>query len=67
MSHLAEQLLNSTNLPIMGAMNQNYNLINQVPMPELLQNQSNMPNNNQKLLSRKPNQTKSQNGNKESK
>ena len=48
MSQLAEQLLNSTNLPIMGAMNQNYNLINQVPMPTLLQNQSNMPKNNQK-------------------
>ena len=63
MSQLAEQLLKSKNLPIMGALNQNCNLINQVPMPELLQNQSNMPKNIQNNGTKKFGQQKSQNGN----
>jgi hypothetical protein len=60
MSQLAQQLLNSDNLPIMGAMNQTSDLLNQVPMPQLLQNRSNMPNyyGNQKKY-----YTKSQRGN----
>ena len=63
MNPLAEQLLNSNNLPIMAPINPNYNLINQVPMPQLLQNQSNMPNNYQNNGTKKPGQIKSQNGN----
>ena len=62
MSQLAERLLDSTNLPIMGVMNENYKLMNQVPMPSLLQNQSNMPKNNQKIISKKITQSKPQNG-----
>ena len=63
MSQLTDQLLKANNLPIMGPMNQNYNLINNVPMPQLLQNQSNMPTSNTNNTQRKSNQTKSQNGN----
>ena len=63
MNQLAEQLLNSNNLPIMAPINPNYNLINQVPMPQLLQNQSNMPNNYQNNGTKKINHLKSQNGN----
>ena len=47
----------------MAPINPNYNLINQVPMPQLLQNQSNMPNNYQNNGTKKINQVKSQNGN----
>ena len=63
MSQLAEQLLNTNSLPIMGTMNQNYNLINQLPMPQLFQNQSNMPKNIQNNGTKKLIQPKSQNGN----
>ena len=63
MSQLTDQLLKANNLPIMGPMNQNYNLINNVTMPQLLQNQSNMPTSNTNNTQRKSNQTKSQNGN----
>ena len=42
MSQLAQQLLNSKHLPNIGPINTNYNLLNQVPMPELLHNQSNL-------------------------
>jgi CHAT domain-containing protein len=37
MSHLVEQLLNAQNIPLLSFMNHNLNLIDQVPMPELLQ------------------------------
>ena len=60
MNQLTEQSLTSNNLPTMGALNQNYNLINQVPMPQLLQNQSNMLTNTSKINQK---QSKSQNGN----
>ena len=63
MSQLAEQLLNTNNLSIMGTVNPNYNLINQVPMPQLLQNQSNIPKNIQNNVTKKIIQAKSQNGN----
>ena len=63
MSQLAEQLLNTNNLSIMGKVNPNYNLINQVPMPQLLQNQSNIPKNVQNNCTKKIIQAKSQNGN----
>ena len=42
MSQLAQQLLNSKHLPYIGPINTNYNQLNQVPMPELLHNQSNL-------------------------
>ena len=42
MNQFAEQLLKTSNYPFMAPMNQNYNLINQVPMPQLLQNQQTM-------------------------
>ncbi len=39
MNQIPGQLLNSSNIPLMGTMDQNINLINQVPMPPLIQNQ----------------------------
>ena len=42
MSQLPEQLLKSTTIPIMGSMTPNINLINQVPMPQIIPNQANL-------------------------
>lgn len=61
MNQFAQQLLKTNNLPFMGPMNQNYNLINQVPMPQLLQNQQNMQLS--KNIPKKYNQSKSQSRN----
>ena len=42
MSQLPNQLLKTTNIPLMGLMDQNINHINQVPIPQLIQNQQNL-------------------------
>ena len=43
MSQLTEQLIKPANLPIMMSMGQNIGLLNQVPMSQQIQNQPNMP------------------------
>ncbi len=42
MNPFGEPLLKPPSFPIMIPMNQNYNIINQVPMPQLLPEQQNM-------------------------
>lgn len=41
MSDLAEMLLNAQNIQILAQINNNYNLINQIQRPKLLQENSN--------------------------
>ena len=43
MSQLPDQLLKSSTMPIMGPLTPNINLINQVAMPQIIPNQSNLP------------------------
>ena len=45
MSQLPEQLLKSSNIPLVMPMGQNINLINTVPMTQPLQSQPNFPPN----------------------
>ncbi len=45
MSQLPEQLLKSSNIPIMMPLGQNMNLLNQVSMPQQIQTQPNLPPN----------------------
>jgi len=42
MSQLADQLLKPSTIPLMGPLNPNINLINQVAMPQLIPNQQNL-------------------------
>jgi hypothetical protein len=47
MSQLPEQLLKSSNIPLMMPLGQNMGILNQVPMPQQIQTQSNLtPNQN---------------------
>ena len=43
MSQLPDQLLKSSTMPIMGPLTPNINLLNQVAMPQIIQNQANLP------------------------
>ena len=43
MSQLQDQILNPPTIPMMIPLNQNMNLLNQVPMPSQIQNQPNLP------------------------
>ena len=43
MSQLPDQLLKSTNIPMMMPLAPGMNILNQVPIPQQLQNQSNLP------------------------
>ena len=43
MSQLHEQLLKSNNISMMMQMPQNMNLLNPVPIPQQMQNQANLP------------------------
>jgi len=43
MSQLQDQLIKPPTIPLMIPLGQNMNLINQVPMPGQLQNQPNLP------------------------
>jgi len=42
MSQLADQLLKPSTIPLMGPLNPNINLINQVAMPQLIPNHQNL-------------------------
>ena len=43
MSQLPDQLLKSANIPMIMPLGQNINLLNQVPIPQQIQNQQNLP------------------------
>ena len=43
MSQLPDQLLKSSNIPVMMPLGQNMNILNGVPIPQALQTQPNMP------------------------
>ena len=45
MSQLPDQLLKSSNIPVMMPLGQNMNILNGVPIPQALQTQPNMPPN----------------------
>ena len=45
MSQLPDQLLKSSNIPVMMSLGHNMNIINGVPIPQPLQTQPNMPPN----------------------
>ena len=42
MSQLADQILKPSTIPLMGPLNPNINLINQVAMPQLIPNHQNL-------------------------
>ena len=45
MSQLPDQILKSSNIPVMMPLGQNMNILNGVPIPQALQTQPNMPPN----------------------
>ena len=50
MSQLPDQLLKSANIPMRMQIGQNMNLLNQVPIPQQIQNQQNLPLNQNMVM-----------------